>query len=74
MDEAIRQAILQRRSAGELRTIITAHRADLAADARRLIEQGRTTVDEVRRVLGSLFAHADLCRRITLEHGEPRRA
>lgn len=74
MDEPIRQAILQRQSAGQLRELITGHRADLAADAWRLIEQGRTTVDEVRRVLGSHFTHADVSGQATRQHDEPRRA
>lgn len=55
MDDSLRQAILDRRPAGELRKVITMERPDLAADARRLIEQGQTTLDEVRRVLGTMF-------------------
>ncbi|MGQ9651141.1 MAG: GspE/PulE family protein [Phycisphaerae bacterium] len=68
MDESIRQAILDHRPAGELRSVIAADRADLAADARRLIEQGRTTVDEARRVLGSLFTCNDSEKRSPVRH------
>jgi general secretion pathway protein E len=59
MDELLREAILSRRSAGELRQMISSGRPDLGEDARRLVDRGRTTVDEVRRVLGTLFSHAD---------------
>jgi len=68
MNESIRQAILDHRPVGELRDAIAVDRADLAADARRLIEQGQTTVDEVRRVLGSLFACGEPGRRSPARH------
>ncbi|HPD28674.1 MAG TPA: GspE/PulE family protein [Phycisphaerae bacterium] len=68
MDESIRQAILDHRPVGELRGVIAADGADLAADARRLIEQGRTTVDEARRVLGSLFTCNESEKRSPVRH------
>lgn len=68
MDESIRQAILDHRPAGELRSVIAADRTDLAADARRLIEHGRTTVDEARRVLGSLFTYNESEKRSPVRH------
>jgi len=73
MDEPLREAILSRRSAGELRRVITANRPDLGVDARRLIDEGRTTVDEVRRVLGSLFSHPAAIRRAVSERNEAPR-
>ena len=53
MDDALRQAVLDHRPIGELRDIIRRDRPDLAADARHLVEEGKTTIDEVRRVLGT---------------------
>lgn len=53
LDDPLRQAVLDRRPAGELRRLIAASGPDLAADARRLVRAGRTTRDEVRRVLGT---------------------
>ncbi|MHC4800200.1 MAG: ATPase, T2SS/T4P/T4SS family, partial [Planctomycetota bacterium] len=52
MDETIRQAVLARRPVGELRQIINDRHPDLAADAQRIVEKGRTTIEEVQRVLG----------------------
>ncbi|MBP7936596.1 MAG: type II/IV secretion system protein [Phycisphaerae bacterium] len=54
INDRLRQAILDRRPVGELRQLIKASGPDLAADARRLVDNGRTTLDEVRRVLGTL--------------------
>jgi type II secretory ATPase GspE/PulE/Tfp pilus assembly ATPase PilB-like protein len=54
LDEELRTAVLQRRSAGELRRIVNGKGRSLAADARRLIHQGRTTDSEALRVLGDL--------------------
>ncbi|UCD28232.1 MAG: type II/IV secretion system protein [Planctomycetota bacterium] len=53
MDETLRQAVLARRPVGELRRMLNERGSDLATDAKRLIEQGRTTIDEVMRVLGA---------------------
>ncbi len=52
MDEALRQAVLARRPVGELRGLISAVACDVAVDAQRLVQAGRTTREEVRRVLG----------------------
>jgi type II secretory ATPase GspE/PulE/Tfp pilus assembly ATPase PilB-like protein len=52
MNETLRQAVLDHRPVGELRQAISSEWADLAADARRLMDAGRTTADEIRRVLG----------------------
>jgi len=54
MDERVRRAVLDRRPASELRGIIAEAWPDLAADARRLVSEGRTTEDEVLRVLGTM--------------------
>ncbi|GMU20834.1 MAG: general secretion pathway protein GspE [Phycisphaerae bacterium] len=54
LDEELRTAVLQRKSAGELRRIVNGKGRSLAADARRLIHQGRTTDSEALRVLGDL--------------------
>jgi len=54
MDDVLRQAVLDHRPIGELRNIIRRDRPDLAADANRLVKEGKTTVDEVGRVLGTL--------------------
>jgi type II secretory ATPase GspE/PulE/Tfp pilus assembly ATPase PilB-like protein len=43
MDETLRQAILDHRPAGELRSLIAGAWPDLAADAGRLVRAGRTT-------------------------------
>jgi len=53
MDETLRQAVLARAPVGELRRIVTERRTDLITDAQRLVKQGRTTIDELRRVLGT---------------------
>ena len=58
MDDRLRRAVLERRPAGELRRLIGELGPDLAADARRLVDGGRTTLDEVRRVLGTLDGEA----------------
>ena len=42
MDEPLRQAILRRTPAGDLRRMIDEQRPGLAADARRLVDGGRT--------------------------------
>jgi type II secretory ATPase GspE/PulE/Tfp pilus assembly ATPase PilB-like protein len=52
MSEALRQAILEHRPAGELRRIIAESGPDLVADAQRLLAEGRTTTEEIQRVLG----------------------
>ena len=52
MNERLRQAVLTRAPASELRRLIGQERPDLVADAQRIVAAGRTTVDEVRRVLG----------------------
>lgn len=52
IDEALREAILQHQPAGVLRRMILERGPDLVADARRLMEEGRTTQAEVLRVLG----------------------
>jgi len=67
MDDVIRQAILAHRPPGELQDAVRGNRPDLAADARRLIEEGRTTVDEVRRILGSLFGCCDSGKRAPVQ-------
>jgi type II secretory ATPase GspE/PulE/Tfp pilus assembly ATPase PilB-like protein len=54
MDDTLRQAVLDNRPIGELRRIIARTHSDLAADAERILNQGRTTRDEIRRVLGRL--------------------
>ena len=54
MDDTLRRAVLDHRPIGQLRDIIRRDRPDLAADARRLVEEGKTTMDEVRRILGTL--------------------
>jgi len=53
MDETLREAVLAYRPVGELRGIINKLRPDLSADAKRLVEQGRTRIEEVMRVLGT---------------------
>jgi len=53
MDDRLRRAILDHRPSGELRRLISDSGPDLAAEARRLVADGRTTADEVRRVLGA---------------------
>jgi general secretion pathway protein E len=52
LDEAARAAVLAQASAGVLREIGGRQGPGLAADAVRLVREGRTDVDEVRRVLG----------------------
>jgi len=52
MDDRLREAILACSPAGELRSLIRQVGPDLAADAQRLVLDGRTTTDEVLRVLG----------------------
>jgi general secretion pathway protein E len=52
VDERTRQAILARSTAGELRRLISEGHRDLLADAGRLLAAGRTTAEEVHRVLG----------------------
>jgi general secretion pathway protein E len=54
MTEPLRQAILGHAPAGVLRELIAAGRCSLAADARRWLESGRTTRDEIWRVLGEI--------------------
>jgi type II secretory ATPase GspE/PulE/Tfp pilus assembly ATPase PilB-like protein len=54
IDEPLRQAILQRTAAGELRRQILKNGPDLIADARRLEREARTTQDEILRVFGAL--------------------
>ncbi|MBN2447827.1 MAG: hypothetical protein JXO22_13935, partial [Phycisphaerae bacterium] len=56
MDERLRQAVLDRQPASELRRIISRRWPDLTVDARRLVNAGRTTQDEVLRVLGTADA------------------
>jgi general secretion pathway protein E len=52
IDESLRTAILEHRPAGALRSMIAATSPDLRTDAQRLLDAGRTTPDEIRRVLG----------------------
>lgn len=54
VDETLRRAILAQTPAGELRRVIARNRPTLAADARRLVAEKRTTEEEVLRVLGTL--------------------
>lgn len=54
MDEPLRAAVLAHRPVNELRAVIAEQGPTLADDARRLIEEGRTTLDETRRVLGAM--------------------
>ncbi len=59
LDDALRQAVLYRRPVQELRSLINAAEpagdgeSALLADAMRLVEAGRTDIDEVRRMLGA---------------------
>ncbi len=52
MNDVLREAVLEHRPIGRLRDIIGQDRPDLAADADRLIREGKTTMEEVRRVIG----------------------
>ncbi len=52
MDDALREAVLEHRPIGRLREILRQGGPDLAADAARLVREGKTTPDEVRRLLG----------------------
>ncbi len=53
MNETLRQAVLARAPAGELRGIINDAGPDLVADAKRLLAAGRTTLEEIQRILGN---------------------
>jgi general secretion pathway protein E len=52
IDEGLREAILQHQPAGLLRKMILEWGPDLVADARRLVNEQRTTDAEILRVLG----------------------
>jgi type II secretory ATPase GspE/PulE/Tfp pilus assembly ATPase PilB-like protein len=53
MDDAMREAVLAKADAATLRRVMAGQGcAGLAADAARHIRAGRTTTDEVGRVLG----------------------
>jgi type II secretory ATPase GspE/PulE/Tfp pilus assembly ATPase PilB-like protein len=52
MNDALREAVLEHRPVGRLREIIGRNHPDLAADGKRLVEEGRTTPQEVRRLIG----------------------
>jgi type II secretory ATPase GspE/PulE/Tfp pilus assembly ATPase PilB-like protein len=53
MGEALKQAVLERRPASELRQLLARRWPDLVADAGRLVNERRTTEQEVLRVLGT---------------------
>lgn len=52
MDEPLREAVLEHRPASGLRALLQQRGADLQADAERLVHMGRTTREEVARVVG----------------------
>jgi general secretion pathway protein E len=54
VDDTLRGAILAQTPAGELRRLIARNRLTLAADARRLVAEKKTTEEEVLRVLGTM--------------------
>ncbi len=54
MNETLRQAILDHRPVSELRRIVNRQRPNLVADGKRLVDAGKTTMDELRRVLGDV--------------------
>lgn len=57
MDDRLREAVLDRVPVSRLREITAAGGVDLAADANRLVAAGVTTIEEVRRVLGTAKEH-----------------
>jgi type II secretory ATPase GspE/PulE/Tfp pilus assembly ATPase PilB-like protein len=53
LDDSLRAAVLRQAPLAELRRVIAERGADLAADGLRLVHSGRTTRDEIQRVLGA---------------------